>query len=270
MEIKALKKVFPVDLKLIYRKFKWFWSNFSEIEFDSILRSTHYYGPITYDTDGLTTCNNADFMVEPRFDKAYQAAKIADGREDFTLQWRIYVVCWFANYVKKLAGDFVECGVNRGALSRAIIEYLDFDSLGKTFFLFDTFDGLPEELVTEEERQCGINAYMNGYYKDVYQHVSLTFAPFNVNIIKGKVPDSLTAFNGKSVCYLSIDMNVVAPEIAAAEFFWDKIVEGGVVVLDDYGFPMHIHQKKAFDAFAKKYNQQILCLPTGQGIIIKQ
>jgi hypothetical protein len=62
-------------------------------------------------------------------------------------------------------------------------------------------------------------------------------------------------------------MNCVAPEIAALEFFHPKMVKGGVIVLDDYGFPKHIHQKKAFDQFAVEKGISILALPTGQGII---
>jgi hypothetical protein len=65
-------------------------------------------------------------------------------------------------------------------------------------------------------------------------------------------------------------MNSVEPEIAAATFFWDKVVKGGVVILDDYGFPLHINQKIAFDRFVLERGQSILCLPTGQGIIIKK
>ena len=59
------------------------------------------------------------------------------------------------------------------------------------------------------------------------------------------------------------------PEIAAAHFFWDKIVPGGVVILDDYGFKGHEEQKAAFNEFAKQKNVPILQLPTGQGIIFK-
>jgi hypothetical protein len=61
----------------------------------------------------------------------------------------------------------------------------------------------------------------------------------------------------------------LSPKIAAAEYFWSRIVSGGVIILDDYGFPHHINQKLAFDQFAKERNVQILCLPTGQGIIFK-
>jgi hypothetical protein len=61
----------------------------------------------------------------------------------------------------------------------------------------------------------------------------------------------------------------VAPEIAAAEYFWDKLVSGAVVVLDDYGFELHEPQKRAFDFFAEKRGVQVLCMPTGQGLLFK-
>jgi O-methyltransferase len=64
-------------------------------------------------------------------------------------------------------------------------------------------------------------------------------------------------------------MNCVIPEIEAAEFFWDKLVCGGVIVLDDYGWKGHHLQKQAFDEFAAKRGIKILSLPTGQGLIIK-
>ena len=34
-------------------------------------------------------------------------------------------------------------------------------------------------------------------------------------------------------------MNCAAPELAAAEFFWDRLTTGAVVVLDDYGWDRH-------------------------------
>ena len=84
------------------------------------------------------------------------------------------------------------------------------------------------------------------------------------------MPATLVECDAREICYLSIDMNSVEPEIAAATFFWDKVVKGGVVFLDDYGFPLHINQKIAFDRFVLERGQSILCLPTGQGIIIKK
>ncbi len=265
-------------LKDLYRKSKWFLKNYKEIGFGkklvpvaaTVVTDGYFNGEITYATDNLVTSNNCDFIKEPRFEKAYKAAADTNPWPGFTLQWRVYIVCWFAEYVKKLEGDFVECGVNTGAYSRAIIDYINFSSLNKQFFLLDTFEGLVEEQISIEEKKMGLDKVYLGNYRNVYDEVKKTFEPFNVKIIKGAVPDTLEEVSTEKICYLSIDMNVTEPEIAAVNYFWDRIVPGGVIILDDYGFPHHIHQKLAFDELAKNKNVQILCLPTGQGIIIKE
>ena len=250
-----------------FGKFSWFFRNFKKIKPKSeIFLGGH--GMLTYNTDGLATSNNCDFIHEPQFAKAYRAAAATNPWPNFTLQWRIHVVCWFANQVKNLEGDFVECGVNTGAYASAIIDYLNFNSLGKTFYLLDTFQGLVPGQITEKEKQSGIENYLSAY-TDVYEQVTKTFAPFNVKIIKGMVPDTLSQVPSEKIAYLSIDMNVTLPEIEAMQFFWDKLVPGAVLIHDDYGFPQHIEQKKAVDAFAQSKGVKILCLPTGQGIIIK-
>jgi hypothetical protein len=233
------------------------------------VRQAYFPGKLTYYADSLVTSNNADFIKEPRFKKAYEAAAATNPWPGFTLQWRVYIVCWFADHVKNLEGDFVECGVNTGAYSRAVVDYIEFQKLSKTFYLFDTFEGMPAELVSQEEKASGVSNYLDGHYKDVYQQVKETFKEFKVEIIKGMVPDTLPRCTAEKICYLSIDMNATAPEMAAAEYFWGKLVPGAVMILDDYGFPMHINQKLAFDKFAKKKDVNILCLPTGQGIIFK-
>ena len=69
--------------------------------------------------------------------------------------------------------------------------------------------------------------------------------------------------------YLSIDMNIAAPEIAAIEHFWDKLVPGAPVVLDDYAWIGYEEQLHAWDAFAASKGVAIACLPTGQGLILK-
>ena len=259
-------------------KLKWFLKNHNNIgrieaklsrQETREFKSNHYLGPITYDTDSLTTSNNCDFITEPRFAKAYKAASETKPWEGFTLQWRVYIICWFADLVKNLEGDFVECGVNTGAYSRAIIDYVDFQNLDKTFYLLDTFEGFPIEQITEAEKKAGISVYET-HYHDVYEEVKKTFKDFNVKIIKGRVPETLPECTTEKIAFLSIDMNAVAPEIAAIHYFWDKIVVGGVVVLDDYGFSLHTEQKYAFDEFAKQKNTSILSLPTGQGIIFKK
>lgn len=249
-------------------KLRWFSSNYRKIAADSILLPNNFLGPIRFVKDSVATSNNCDFLEEPGFKKAYALAQATSPWKGFEMQWRTYIVCCLAEIASKLPGDFVECGVNTGAYSRALIDYIDFNKTGKTFYLFDTYEGLVPSQITDEEKKAGVGDYLSTY-TNVYDQVLNTFAAFNTKIIKGMVPDTLPLCKSEKVCYLSIDMNVVAPEIAAAHFFWDKLVSGAVMILDDYGFPAHIAQKKAFDAFAKEKNVPLIYIPTGQAIIFK-
>ena len=223
---------------------------------------------VTYNQDGLITVHNADFINDEDFNRAYKAGEKLDSWWQAQVHWRVHVLFWAATRAVNLEGDFVECGVNRGGFARSIIEYIDFERItGKKYYLLDTFEGLLEQYISDEERKYGVDDYK---YADCYDVVKKTFERFeNVVIIKGPVPDTLEQVTSEKVSFLSIDMNCVAPEIAAAEFFWDKLVSGAAIILDDYGWAKHIMQKRAFDEFAKRKGVPILSLPTGQGLILK-
>ena len=223
-------------------------------------------GHVSYNQDGLATVHNCDFLSDERFIQAYQTGKETDSWGGADIHWRMHVILWAANIGASLDGDFVECGVNKGGLSRAVIEYVSFNDLGKMFYLLDTFCGLDERFISDEERECGVKA---GTYDECYEVVKQTFGPHNTCIVKGAIPDTLEQVSTNKVAYLSIDMNCAEPEIAAAEFFWEKLVPGAPVVLDDYGWSKHYEQKKAFDLFAERKGIEILSLPTGQGLFIK-
>ena len=258
--------IIPNSIKLFFARLKWFGKNYKKIHYNSEL-FYNIHGPLTYNTDGLATSNNCDFISDPRFSSAYQHAVNTNPWPNFSLMWRVYTVCWFADHVKSLEGDFVECGVNTGAYSRAVIDYIDFNRTNKTFYLLDTYQGLDPRFITEEEKELGISNYK---YRDCYEEVVKTFAAFRTKIIRGAIPETLTQCETEKICYLSIDMNNMIPEIAALEYFWPKIVAHGVILLDDYGFPKHINQKTAFDDFAKKVGHEIYSMPTGQGLLIKK
>ncbi len=224
-------------------------------------------GPLTYNQDGLATRHNCDFMKDKRFVHAYNLGKSTGSWRRLDIHWRMHVLCWAAQRAKSLEGDFVECGVYKGGSALTVMDYINFKNLNKKFYLLDTFCGLSEGYITEEEKKAGIRP---SSYEECYENVKETFKDFdNVIIIRGTIPDTLSLVKAEKVSYLSIDMNCAIPEIAAADFFWDKLVSGAVIVLDDYGWVKHITQKCAFDNFASRKDVQILSLPTGQGLIIK-
>lgn len=221
-----------------------------------------------YNQDSLITVHNHDFMKDPEFIAAYERGVKAD--KDHKWHWRVHVALWAASHAKHLEGDFVECGVSKGFLSSAIANYLNWNSLNKQFFLFDTFCGIPEHCLNENERKQGRSEFGKELYSECYEQVKANFAEFkNVHLIRGIVPDTLLTEDIPKVCYLSIDMNCAEPEIAAAEFFWDKMVSGAIALLDDYAYAGFDEQKKAFDKFALSKGIKILSLPTGQGLYVK-
>ncbi len=225
---------------------------------------------LSYAKDLLFTYNNANFLTDPNFQKAYSHVKRLDttGITGEGIEWRIHVLCWAATHASKLDGDFVDCGVNTGLFSRAVMEYIQFEKLNKTYYLLDTFEGMDPRYSNDYEmaRHSKI-----GYQSNIglYEQAQQTFANFNAKIIKGAVPDTLNEVTTNKVAYLSIDMNCVLPEVAALDFFWNKMVSGGIIVLDDYAYPGAEDQRIAHDKFAESKGVKILCLPTCQGIIIK-
>src|ERR1700730_8700542 len=95
-------------------------------------------------------------MTDPAFIKAYARGVSAIGGVDtYQWHWRIHIGPWVAQTASRLEGDFVWWGVNRGFLSSAIMDYLDWNLLDRDFYLLDTFAGLDERLVSDRERKVG-------------------------------------------------------------------------------------------------------------------
>jgi Macrocin-O-methyltransferase (TylF) len=232
--------------------------------------------PVWFDADGLHSIHCHDFMDDAAFDLAYKrGVKALGGVDEYKWYWRVHIGLWAASSARRLDGDFVECGVNKGFLSSAIMEYLNWNSVGKTFYLLDTFKGMDPRYISEVERQAGrleLNQLLlqAGHYTSNAESVRANFAEWkNVRIIEGSVPETLDQVDAKSVAYLHIDMNCAPPEVAAAHFFWDRLVPGAFMLLDDYAYHDYHEQKLAMDAFAIERDVDICSLPTGQGLIIK-
>ncbi len=227
-----------------------------------------------YDRDGLRTIHNHEFMSDPDFSAAYRRGVAAAGT-DYSWQWRVHTGLWAAVTAAKLPGDFAEFGVNRGFLSSAIMQRLDWNSTGRRFFLFDTFTGIDSRYITPEDIAIGVverneRDIASGFYTFDIDEVRRNFAQWPLaRIIAGPVPETLPQLESEAICFVHIDMNCAAPEVAAAEYVWDLLVPGAIILLDDYAYTGYRSQKLAMDEFARSKGVAILSLPTGQGLIIK-
>lgn len=230
--------------------------------------------PDVYEYDGLQSKHNHDFMEEPCFKKAYGRGCKASG-QDYKWYWRVHIGLWAASTAVKLGGDFVECGVNRGFLSSAIMELLDWDKLNHTFYLLDTFSGLDEKYVSKNEKDNGIlernkKSIDTGFYTTEISSVISNFSQWkNIKIVQGVIPETLNEIKSNSIAFLHIDLNCSIPEVESLNYLWPRIIVGGVVLLDDYAYFGYQSQKEAMDEWSKLNNVTIASLPTGQGLIIK-
>jgi hypothetical protein len=91
----------------------------------------------------------------------------------------------------------------------------------------------------------------------------------NVRIVRGIVPDSFTEAVPEKIAFLHIDMNSVNAEILALEHLFDRVVPGGLIVFDDFGWTCNVNQMTAELAFMNERNHHVMELPTGQGMVIK-
>ena len=227
-----------------------------------------------YDQDGLRSIHNHEFMDDPVFRRAYERGVRAAG-DDYRWHWRVHIGLWAAACAARLKGDFVECGVNRGFLSSTIMDYLNWDSLGKQFYLLDTFRGLDERFVSSADRASGAveknrKSLDSGFYVQGIEEVRANFSRWkNVSLIEGSIPETLPQVRAEKIAYLHLDMNCSAPEIAAIHFFWKRLIPGAFVLLDDYAYYGYLSQKIAMDQFAQEKGMKILSLPTGQGLLMK-
>ena len=237
-----------------------------------------------YQHDSLVTNHNHDFMLDPTFKDAYAKILFAADGIDPRTYWRCHVAIQLATWAaSRQLGDFVECGVDRGSTSQAILATLKSRGLHiPNYYLFDTFDGLdPSQVPIEEQEYWGESAqvHRNRLIESTYKtgwnfdKVRSSFSGYkNVYVFKGRVPEvlneALSQNDTQRVAFIHIDMNNSVPEVAAMNFFKNRFVDGAIILLDDYAYQGYGFQKKAMDEWASIHGKYILSLPTGQGLLI--
>jgi Methyltransferase domain len=228
-----------------------------------------------YSEDGLFTTHNDHFRNDLAFKEAYARGLKASNGIDPAFEWRVHVALWASAASLRVPGDFVECGVNAGFISSAIMHRLQWNALGRRYYLIDTFRGpILEQYSPEETENGGLalakSALEAGAYVTDLARVRANFSEWpNAVVVPGSVPEVLASLDIGAVAFLHLDMNCAYPERAALEFFWERLSPGAIVLLDDYAYFGHDSQARAMDDAARLLEAEILSLPTGQGLLIK-
>jgi O-methyltransferase len=155
--------------------------------------------------------------------------------EGFTLvdEMRLYELWSLAGQLASVPGDIVEVGVWRGGSGVLLATRSQQLGSASTVFLCDTFAGVVKAGAADP-------IYSGGEHSDtspelvegLAAHLGLT----NVEVLTGIFPDETAARLADRRCKLvHLDVDVYESTKAAAEWVWPRLVDGGVVVVDDYG-----------------------------------
>lgn len=223
-------------------------------EAKKLLTSGVYFG------DNLLTWGRNNSLFE---DDAFRDAWGSNIQNDAdqAIAWRRYILACAAFHCVQLEGDFAECGVYTGTGIKTVMDYLGGAAFPKTFWGYDTFDYNPVE-----------GHHFAGQEAGFFDKVKARFAAYpQVRLIAGFIPDSFAQGMPEKLAYLHIDLNNAEGELAALEGLFDRVVSGGIVILDDYEWAgVYRKQKQAEDPWFEARGYRVFPLPTGQGLVLKR
>ena len=188
-----------------------------------------------------------------------EGLKKAEGEwsDNFSKKLRYYSLFQMAEHIlkKNLQHDFVECGCWWGHSTWALSKIIQNSNQKINFHIFDSFEGGLSELHNKDK-----NLVRNLSEKDTeiqkkqfssdegFVHNILKEFDF-VKIYKGWIPKRFSEIENKKFQFVHIDVDLYQPTYDSIKFFFPRLVDGGVIVCDDYNFCQFPGAKKAFDYY---------------------
>jgi len=179
-------------------------------------------------------------------------------------------------------GDVVECGVWRGGSMQAVaLALLDAGDTSRELHLFDTFEGMPPptdedartvggdvtsaaELLATSDRDSKMWAAAT--LEDVQDGMARTSYPADkIHYHRGLVEETTPQEAPERIALLRLDTDWYASTKHELEHLYDRLVPGGVLILDDY----HSWDgaKQAVDEWLEEAGHPLLFVPIGAGLI---
>ena len=173
-----------------------------------------------------------------------------------------------------IKGDFVECGVAQG-VQVAIMESVNNQQKEpRKVWCFDSFEGIPMA-TNKDDQQCGIGYFSDGVVKPVKKgdHLissgitvhTLTQVQFmlsnwigkldNFIFVKGWFENTVPECEVKDIALLRLNGDLYESTIVCLEHLFPKVVEGGYVIIDDWGLA---GCRLACDEYFKDYKNVLI------------
>jgi O-methyltransferase len=203
--------------------------------------------------------------------KVYGCGRVEESRERFmdverqvlhrTLLTpdRLWTLWAMARYTLPLGGCIAECGTYLGGASKVM--YLASDGT-KPLHIFDTFEGIPAQYIIEG------NGCRGGEFAVSQDQVRATLGDIPATLYQGLVPETLSKLGGEKFSLVHLDMDVYLPTLEALRFFWPRMVDGAVVVVDDYNCIVPV--TRGVDEFASEVGTKVVVTAMMQCLLHKE
>ena len=168
------------------------------------------------------------------------------------------------SYVNRegIPGDIVEAGVWKGGSMLAMMLAHDESPVPRMFHLYDTFVGMTEPTDNDADFN-GVSAELMMLHNPDFRCISsLEDVKGNIARHTGIVPQYhegdilLNTFVPKEIAVLRLDTDWYESTKHELDTFYDSVVPGGVVIIDDYGHWKGC--KKAVDEFLEVHPEIVL------------
>jgi len=183
---------------------------------------------------------------------------------------RLYMLYQAISNVSHLVDEHVsmaEVGVYRGGGSYFIASAVDALSKARPkIHAFDTFEGHPDDISADDDSHWP-GKFGDTSFAEVKEYLSVF--P-NVIVHKGRFQDRCSEIAGEQFCFVHVDVDIYSATRDCLDFFSDRLLVGGVMIVDDYGFTTCEGSKQAVDNFvAQRRNFMKFYLETGQSLLVR-
>ena len=177
---------------------------------------------------------------------------------------RCFMLYQLTQFAAILMGDLAEVGVYRGGSAKLLAK----SCINKTVHLFDTFTGLPKADPDLDQSDFYQTHSFSNTSSDMVQ--AFLADCDNVKIHKGLFPSTATPLESRKFCLVHIDTDLYQSVRDCFEFFYPRMVTGGVLVFDDYGWVMTPGVKQAIQEFLSGKPESPIISTRHQCFVIKR
>lgn len=156
-----------------------------------------------------------------------------------------------------LSGNIAECGCWRGHSSYIIATILARYNFSGKFNIFDSFEGgLSDKNVQDENVRINLSAEDIEQEKQIFAsaeadlHRALSGFDF-YQLYKGWIPERFNEIESEEFIFVHIDVDLYRPTLDSLEFFYPRLIKGGVIVVDDFGYTQFPGAKTSVEEFLK-------------------